>query len=169
MTTPVDRLLLGVSDAIEQVRDAVRRLSQTRGPLLITGEVGAGKSMVAEAIRAEGGDGPYVSVFCGCVPPDEVEARFFGFDQRGGGYSSLPEQGLLEEAAGGTLCLENIGNLPQPMQGKLLRVLEPEVDPDSIHFPKRLLDAPYKQVRREVRDALAGWYFVDGRIGPQDS
>ncbi|HSA93178.1 MAG TPA: sigma-54 dependent transcriptional regulator [Terriglobales bacterium] len=118
--------LIGGSEPMRRVYDAIRRVAQTNTTVMIRGESGTGKELVARAIvrsspRAEK---PFISVNCGAIPETLIEAELFGHERGSftGAVASRP--GHIEVAHGGTLFLDEIGSLPLALQSKLLRVLE---------------------------------------------
>ena len=118
--------LVGRSAALEKVRRLVARVATTDAAVLIRGETGTGKELVARAIHEGSGRaaGPLVAVNCGALPEHLVESELFG--HRKGAFTGADEHraGLFEVADGGTLFLDEIGELPQPLQSRLLRALE---------------------------------------------
>jgi propionate catabolism operon transcriptional regulator len=121
------RRLLGNSDAMVALRDQVRLYGASDRTVLITGETGTGKELVAQALHGASPrrDGPFVAVNCGAIAESLLESELFGHTEgaftgsrRGG------RMGLIEAANGGTLFLDEIGEMPLPMQTRLLRVLE---------------------------------------------
>jgi DNA-binding NtrC family response regulator len=115
------------STATERVVELACQVARADIPVLITGPNGAGKERIAEIIQANSGvkDGPFVTVNCGALPSELIEAELFGADP--GAYTGAPNrarEGRFELADGGTLFLDEIGNLPLAGQAKLLRVLE---------------------------------------------
>ena len=118
--------LVGVSLGLEQVRRLVARVAASEAAVLIRGETGTGKELVARAIH-EGSpraDGPLVAVNCGALPEQLVESELFG--HRKGAFTGADEHraGLFEVADGGTLFRDEIGALPRSLQPRLLRALE---------------------------------------------
>jgi two-component system NtrC family response regulator len=118
--------LVGSSAALEQVRRLVARVAASDSSVLVRGETGTGKELVACAIH-EGSPraaGPLVAVNCGALPEHLVESELFG--HRKGAFTGADEHraGLFEVADGGTLFLDEIGELPKPLQARLLRALE---------------------------------------------
>lgn len=122
--------LRGVSDAMEQLRQAVVLYARSPATVLITGETGAGKELVAQAMHREsprslGANRPFVAVNCGAIAESLLESELFGHEEgaftgaRRGGHA-----GLFEAANRGTLFLDEIGEMPLALQTRLLRVLE---------------------------------------------
>jgi two-component system NtrC family response regulator len=118
--------LVGVSPALEQVRRLITRVARSEAAVLVRGETGTGKELVARAIHDGSGRaaGPLVAVNCGALPEHLVESELFG--HRKGAFTGADEHraGLFEVADGGTLFLDEIGELPKPLQARLLRALE---------------------------------------------
>jgi DNA-binding NtrC family response regulator len=118
--------LVGTSQAMQQVRALVRTAARTGAPVLIEGETGTGKEIVARAIHALGprARGPFVPVNCAAVPETLAESEFFGH-ARGAFTGALESRpGALSLADGGTLFLDEIEDLPLSLQAKLLRVVQ---------------------------------------------
>ena len=118
--------LVGRSAALERVRRLISRVATSEAAVLVRGETGTGKELVARALH-EGSSrsgGPLVAVNCGALPEHLVESELFG--HRKGAFTGADEHraGLFEVADGGTLCLDEIGELPKPLQSRLLRALE---------------------------------------------
>ncbi|KAA0679291.1 sigma-54-dependent Fis family transcriptional regulator [Roseomonas genomospecies 6] len=125
--------LVGFSPAMLQVKRLVRKAGQFNSAVLLLGETGTGKELVAQAIHAASDrvDRPFVGVNVAAVPETLLEAEFFGVAP--GAYTGAgrqPRPGKFQLAHGGTLFLDEIGDMPLPLQAKLLRVLqEREVEP----------------------------------------
>ena len=121
--------LIGGSDAMRLVYEAISRVANGTAPVAIRGESGTGKELVARAIVLCGPrrDQPFVSVNCAALPESLIEAELFGHEKGAftGAYQSRP--GHIEAAQGGTLFLDEIGTLTLALQSKLLRVLEQRV------------------------------------------
>ena len=121
------RGLVFASAATERVVELACQVARADIPVLITGPNGAGKERIAEIVQANSSvkDGPFVTVNCGALPSELIEAELFGAEPGAyTGASNRAREGRFEIADGGTLFLDEIGNLPLAGQTKLLRVLE---------------------------------------------
>ncbi len=120
------REMVGESPGVRAVRDAIRKIAGAGLDVLIVGETGTGKELVARSLHAmaSGGKGPFVPVDCGAIPETLMESEFFGHER--GAFSGADKRsvGLLEFADGGTLFLDELGSLPGHLQAKLLRALQ---------------------------------------------
>ncbi|MGA9980269.1 MAG: sigma-54 dependent transcriptional regulator [Candidatus Sulfotelmatobacter sp.] len=124
--------IVGSSAKIQEVMRLVSRLKDTRTPVLIFGESGTGKELVARAMHFRGAfaDRPFVAVDCGSLVPTLIESELFGYEKGAFTGALKSKQGLFQAADGGTIFLDEIGELPLELQAKLLRVLqEKEVRP----------------------------------------
>jgi len=120
------RKIIGCSAALEEVRRLIRRVAPTDSTVLITGESGTGKELVADAIHRQSGraEKPFIRINCGAIPENLIESELFGHE-RGAFTGALARKiGKFELADGGTLLLDEIGDLPLQLQVKLLRVLQ---------------------------------------------
>jgi DNA-binding NtrC family response regulator len=118
--------IVGNSRAMAKVFDAIERFARRRHPVLITGETGTGKELVARALHnlGLGAQQPFIAVDCGALSAGTIESELFGH-VRGAFTGSVGDRrGLLETSAGGTLFLDEVGELPLGLQVKLLRVLQ---------------------------------------------
>ncbi len=124
--------IVGSSVKIQDVLRMIARLKDTRTPVLIAGESGTGKELVARAVHFRGqySKRPFVAVDCGSLVPTLIESELFGYEKGAFTGAARNKEGLFESANGGTIFLDEIGELPLEMQAKLLRVLqEKEVRP----------------------------------------
>jgi two-component system, NtrC family, response regulator AtoC len=124
--------IVGSSSRIQDVMRMVARLKDTRTPVLIAGESGTGKELVARAIHYRGSFAkrPFVAVDCGSLVPTLMESELFGYEKGAFTGALRSKDGLFQAAHGGTIFLDEIGELSTEMQAKLLRVLqEKEVRP----------------------------------------
>src|SRR5213079_1378867 len=124
--------IIGASANIQDVLRMISRLKDTRTPVLVSGESGTGKELVARAIHFRGAlaRAPFVAVDCGSLVPTLMESELFGYEKGAFTGAMKSKAGLFQAANGGTIFLDEIGELPLEMQAKLLRVLqEREVRP----------------------------------------
>jgi two-component system response regulator HydG len=120
------RRLLGKSPPMQKLRALIERVAGANSSVLISGETGTGKELVALAIHADSprADSPFVAVNCAALPEYLLESELFGHAKGAFTGASQSRRGLFVEADGGTIFLDEIGDLPLPLQGKLLRVLQ---------------------------------------------
>ncbi len=118
--------LIGASEAMQRLREQVALAANAQAPVLITGERGTGKELVAHAIHlgSKRKAGPLEKLNCAAVPPDLVESELFGHEAGAFTGATRQRKGKFERASGGTLFLDEVGDMPLPMQAKLLRVLQ---------------------------------------------
>src|SRR5262249_37214916 len=118
--------IVGSSSKIQDVLRMVARLKDTRTPVLITGATGTGKKVVARAIDYRGllAKRPFVAVDCGSLVPTLIESELFGYEKGAFTGALRSKEGLFQSANGGTIFLDEIGELSQELQAKLLRVLQ---------------------------------------------
>lgn len=118
--------MIGRCRPMRELFDQIGLVASADGPVLVLGESGTGKEEVARAIHAESdvSGGSFVAVNCAGIPPDLIESEFFGHEAGAFTGASKTRKGLFAEADGGTLLLDEIGEMPLAMQAKLLRVME---------------------------------------------
>jgi transcriptional regulator with GAF, ATPase, and Fis domain len=118
--------LIGTSAAMRRVYALIERVKETDVPVLITGESGTGKEMVARAVHQAGprAKRPFIGVNCAAIPANLLESELFGSVRGAFTGADRDRRGLFREADGGTLLLDEIGEMPQKMQVGLLRVLQ---------------------------------------------
>jgi DNA-binding NtrC family response regulator len=145
--------LVGDSPMMNRVRQLIAKVAPTHSSVLILGETGTGKELVARALHEQSlrADQPFVAINCGALPENLIESELFG--HRKGSFTGADEHrvGLFEVADGGTMFLDEIGELPKPMQAKLLRVLESgEIrrvgDNESLTVDVRLVCATHRRL-----------------------
>jgi transcriptional regulator with PAS, ATPase and Fis domain len=156
------RVIVGVSSAIRDILREVARIAPTRLAVLILGETGTGKELIARAIhqQSERAARPFVAVNCGALAETLLEAELFGAKKGAYTGSASDRPGLFEQAHGGTLFLDEIGETTAALQVKLLRALEEgEVRPvgsdRTIRVDVRVVCATH----RELRDLIASGAF----------
>jgi len=118
--------MLGMSASINRIFDAIRKVSTSDAPILITGESGTGKELTARAIHARGlrKQGPFIPINCGAIPESLLESELFGYERGAFTGAVGQKKGKVEFAQGGTLFLDEVGELPNALQVKLLRFLQ---------------------------------------------
>ena len=117
--------LVGQSAAMEQLRRIIARIGPSEASVLITGETGTGKERVARALhKASARTGRYVAVNCAAIPAALLECELFGHEKGAFSGATSRRLGRIEQAQGGTLLLDEIGDMPLELQAKLLRVIE---------------------------------------------
>ena len=155
-----DRSLVGGGQAMQQVRDLIAKVAPSNSTVLILGETGSGKELVARAVHEQSprAGQPFVAINCGALPESLIESELFG--HRKGAFTGADEHrvGLFEVAHGGTLFLDEIGELPKAMQAKLLRVLESGDirrvgDNDAIRVDVRVVCATHRDLEQMVEDS----------------
>ena len=118
--------MLGESPEMKEVTEHLRRIAPSMAAVMLVGESGTGKEVAAELLHAHSAraDKPFVSVNCGAIPANLVEAELFGYERGAFTGAVRQHQGYFERARGGTLFLDEITEMPIDLQAKLLRVLE---------------------------------------------
>jgi len=151
--------LIGASPAMLMVKRLGERAAGSSIPILITGESGVGKEVIARAVHgsSERAGKPFVAVNCGAIPENLVESILFGHEK--GSFTGAHEKhlGKFQEANGGTLFLDEVGELPLDVQVKLLRALqESEIDPvggkRSIRVDVRIVSATNRDLSQAVKE-----------------
>jgi DNA-binding NtrC family response regulator len=118
--------MVGTSRPMQVLFDQIRQVADAQGPVLIVGESGVGKELVAQALHAEGtrADRPFRAVNCAGVPGELLESEFFGSKEGAFTGAQADREGLFQDADGGTLLLDEVTEMPVSLQAKLLRVLQ---------------------------------------------
>jgi len=151
--------LIGESPAMQRVFDVVEKVAQTDATVLVSGETGTGKELVARAIHYAGirKDGRFVAQNCGALPDTLLESELFGHKRGAFTGAHADKRGLFEVADGGTIFLDEIGETEPGMQVRLLRVLQDgEIRPlgssDTRKVDVRVVAATNRDLRREVQE-----------------
>jgi len=151
--------ILGRSDAMQHVFATIRTIAATSSTVLISGESGTGKELVARAVHFNSlrRDRPFVAVNCGAVPETLLESELFGHVRGAFTGAHANKKGLLEAADGGTIFLDEIGEMPAAMQVKLLRVLQDHRfrrvgGTDELHADVRVIAATNQDLTRMVAE-----------------
>jgi DNA-binding NtrC family response regulator len=151
--------LIGESDAIEEIKSTIERVAPTEARVLISGENGTGKELVAKWIhhKSARADEPLVEVNCAAIPSELIESELFGHEE--GAFTGATQQriGKFEQAHEGTLFLDEIGDMSLSAQAKVLRVLqEDEIErvggERSIDVDVRVIAATNKDLMEEIED-----------------
>jgi len=149
--------MVGTSRAMRALREAVKRAAPTPAKVLILGENGVGKELVARAIHelSPRKDGPFVRLNCAAIPKDLVESELFGHEKGSFTGADARKEGKLELAHGGTLFLDEIGDMNLEAQAKLLRALESSEfervgGTRTLTFDSRIIAATNKDLTEEV-------------------
>ena len=155
----LDRRLVGVSDAIADVRALVSKVAPTEATVLLQGESGTGKEVIARLVHdcSERADGPFIPVNCGAIPGELLESELFGHEKGAFTGAVSARKGRFELAEGGTLFLDEIGDMPYDMQVKLLRVLQERVfervgGGKAIKCNVRVIAATHQHLEQHVED-----------------
>jgi len=151
------RNMIGKSNTMKEVFKLVEKVAQYNTTVLISGESGTGKELIAKGIHLAGNrtGSNLVSVNCGGIPENLLESEFFGYKKGAFTGADRDKKGLFQEADKGTIFLDEIGELPLPLQVKLLRVLqESEIRPvgstKSVQVDVRVIAATQKNLQEEV-------------------
>jgi Nif-specific regulatory protein len=150
--------LIGRSPALLQALGELERVSQSQATVLLLGESGTGKELFARAVHLASGrrDQPFIKVNCSAIPETLFESELFGHERGAFTGASAARVGWFEQAHGGTIFLDEIGELPLPMQSKLLRTLQEGTlvrlgGQREIRIDVRLVAATHRDLAREVQ------------------
>ena len=150
--------LIGGSSAMRSLRGQLSQIAPTAATVLLHGESGTGKELIARAIHEQSprAQGAFIAINCAAVPEQLIESELFGFEKGSFTGASVAKEGLLEAAHGGTLLLDEIGDMPILLQTKLLRVLqEGEVRrvgaTESRKIDVRVIAASHRDLREAAR------------------
>jgi two-component system response regulator AtoC len=150
--------ILARSDAMREIFRTIAKIADFKTTVLITGQSGVGKELVARALhrRSSRKSEPFVAINCGAIPEALLESELFGHKKGAFTDASSDKRGLFEEASGGTIFLDEIGEMPLPLQVKLLRVLQEETlrrlgDTRDIKVNTRIVAATNRDLQAEVK------------------
>jgi two-component system response regulator PilR (NtrC family) len=151
--------IIGVSTAIEKLKQTIRTVASTQSTVLIYGESGTGKELVARAVHtcSPRATDPFVSINCGAFPETLLESELFGYVKGAFTGANQNKRGLFEVAGGGTIFLDEIGEMTLTMQVKLLRVLQercvrPVGGTDEIPIDVRVIAATNRDLEHQVAE-----------------
>ncbi len=151
--------IIGTSEALQAVFRVVEKVADTNASVLIEGESGTGKELIARAIhfKSRRAAAPFLAVNCGALPESLLESELFGHTKGAFTGATSDKKGLFRSTDGGTLLLDEIGEMPQALQVKLLRALqEHEVTPIgssvAVKFDARIIAATNKNLETEVAE-----------------
>ena len=151
--------LVGQSPSMRKLYDQIERIAPADGSVLITGESGTGKELVAKALHqlSDRAEQSFQAVNCAGIPADLMESEFFGHAAGAFTGAQKKRQGLLKQADGGTLLLDEIGEMPMALQAKLLRVLQEGTiravgsdEEETVNV--RILAATHQNLEQQVED-----------------
>lgn len=149
--------LVGGSPAIQEVRRLIARVAPTDSTVLIRGQSGTGKELVARAIHQSSprADRPFVTINCGSIPETLLESELFGYLRGAFTGADRDKRGLFEVAADGTIFLDEIGELPLAMQPKILRALENREilrvgSTTTVRISARIIAATHRNLLKQV-------------------
>ena len=151
--------IIGQSRAMQDIFDLIPEVAQTDSSILITGETGTGKKLVAKAIHAKSlrSKGPFIAINCGAIPDTLLESELFGHEKGAFTGADRARKGFFEVVSGGTLFLDEIGEISTKMQVDLLRVLEERKvfrigDRETIDVDFRLITSTRRDLPTEVAE-----------------
>ncbi|MDT8893311.1 sigma 54-interacting transcriptional regulator [Halomonas sp. I1] len=149
----------GDSTSIQTLRDQAVRAAETQLAVLLRGETGTGKDLVARGIHGASAraEGPFMALNCAAIPESLLESELFGYARGAFSGADRDQQGLVGQADGGTLFLDEIGDMPLSLQAKLLRVLEsgryrPLGASEECRVDLRLIAATHQPLHQRMRD-----------------
>lgn len=151
--------LLGISPGMKKVFDLIPRAASAKTNVLITGESGTGKELVAKAIHAHSPRSaqPFVTINCGGIPESLLESELFGYKKGAFTGAMANKKGFFEIANGGTIFLDEVGELPLMLQVKLLRVVQektftPVGGTEEVKVDVRIISATNKNLEKKVME-----------------
>lgn len=152
------RMLVGESSAMRQIQELIRRVAPTTGSVLITGENGTGKELVAHSLHAlsQRYAKPFVEVNCAAIPEELIESELFGHERGAFTGATQLRRGKFDQANGGTLFLDEIGDMSLKTQAKILRILQEQKfervgGSQTISVDVRIVAATNKDLKSEIQ------------------
>ena len=174
-----EKMLIGNSAPMQQLKATLRKVSRTQAPVFITGESGTGKEVVANLIHrlSNRENGPFIAINCGAIPIELMESELFGHKKGSFTNAMQDKQGLIQAANGGSLFLDEIAELPMNMQVKLLRaVQEKKIRPigseTEISVDFRIISATHQNLEHLIQqgkfrqDLFFRLHVIDVRLPP---
>ncbi len=153
-----NKVLVGESQVMKQIQDMIRRVARTTGSVLITGENGTGKELVAQGIHAFSPrfNKPFVEVNCAAIPEELIESELFGHERGAFTGATMLRRGKFDLAHGGTLFLDEIGDMSLKTQAKILRILQEQKfervgGVQTISVDVRVVAATNKDLKSEIQ------------------
>lgn len=150
--------IIGLEAGLRSVMERVKLVAGSDVPMLLFGETGSGKEVIARAIHTQSprASGPFIRVNCGAIPPDLIDSQLFGHEKGSFTGATDTRHGWFERADGGTLFLDEIGDLPLAAQVRLLRVLQDGVlervgSQRSFHVDVRIVGATHRDLAKMVQ------------------
>jgi two-component system nitrogen regulation response regulator NtrX len=154
---PVASSLTGRSAAMNQLRQTIDRAAKANSRILIVGPSGAGKELAARTLHNASGraEGPFVVINAAAITPERMEVELFGIEQSNG--EQARKAGALEEAHGGTLFIDEIGDMPRETQNKILRVLVDQTfqragGTSKVHVDVRIISSTARNLEEEIAE-----------------
>ena len=152
----LSKMIDGESPETKSMKNLIAMVSQTDSTALILGETGTGKDIVAQAIhKCSNKKGPFITVNCAAIPSELLESELFGHEK--GSFTGADKQrkGRFEQSSGGSLFLDEIGDMPLPLQAKLLRAIESKTiqrvgGAQDIKIDLRLICATHRDLEKKV-------------------
>lgn len=153
--------IIARSNCMKRLFDLIARVAKSQASVLIMGESGTGKELIAKILhnRSSRSKAPFIAINCSAIPHDLLESELFGHARGAFTGAHIRKKGLLHEADGGTVFLDEIGDLPLPLQAKLLRVLQekrlrPVGDTQEIPVDFRIVSATNIHLQKAIKEKL---------------
>ena len=160
-TADAHSTLIGNSPLMQQARRMIDKLARSQAPVHVTGESGSGKELAARLIHDHGSrqDAPFVPVNCGAIPENLMESEFFGYKKGAFTGAAADRDGFFQAASSGTLFLDEVADLPLPMQVKLLRAIQEKKvrkvgSTAEENVDVRIISATHRNLADEVKNGV---------------